>query len=397
MCVHQRDSFERAIAADASNWHTRPMPDLGDEEDNDRRSARNAWRGGDMVTQPAMRSDRSTDPTMRRPYLTVVRGAVPGQLFKIPGGKATIGRGNECGIQLAGSSLSREHVEIRRVGSTVTISDLKSTNGSWVNSEPLAQRVLRDGDKIQLGPSLVLRFNLKDVVDEAFQRSQFEAMTRDSLTGCYNRMFFDSELAREVLMARSTGLPVSIAMLDLDYFKAVNDTFGHGAGDQVLQDVAGILRGALRSYDVVARYGGEEFGIIMRGAERAIARRCMERVRTDVEKHVCVVGTNNITLTMSIGVACSDECPGTDESMLMAAADMRMYVAKRDGRNRVIGAEVSFDTVVDTEEFTAASEPMQRREMVATLPRGRVRLKPLSELTERERASRVTLPGKRRT
>ena len=366
----------------------------GNGSGEDRRSDKNTWVRADMVTQPGMRPDRTSDPTMRRPYLTVVRGSVPGQTFRIPNGKTNVGRANDCDIQVADPSISRHHLELLNVGGVVRVIDLGSTNGSWVNAEALTQRVLSDGDKIQMGPQLVARFNLKDVVDEAFQRNQFEAMTRDSLTGCFNRMYFDTELAREMLMARTTGLPMAVAMLDLDHFKVVNDTFGHGAGDQVLQDVASILRGALRSYDIVARYGGEEFGLIMRGAEHAIAQHCMERVRQDVARHVCEVGSNQIRLTVSIGVASSDEDVAADEHDLMTAADMRMYVAKRDGRNRVVGSEVGFNDVVETEELRAMRSP-KRRDLVVTLPRGKVRLKPLSELTAGDRARRNTIPSKK--
>ena len=267
---------------------------------NERRRHTNRWLGSDIVTRPHRQLAASVaGDAEKRPCLTVLRGAMPGRLFELPQGKFLLGRGNDCGVQVDDPSVSRHHLLLERRGAVVTERDNRSTNGTRCNGEPLTEAVLSDGDKLEVGPDLVLRFNLKDRVDEAFQRSQFEALTSDALTGCHNRRFFDSELAREVIMARSTGLPMTVAMIDLDRFKAVNDTWGHGVGDGLLRDVGRIIRATLRSYDIVARYGGEEFAIVMRATDLKTARACIERVRHQISAQPFVLGRTPLRLTVS--------------------------------------------------------------------------------------------------
>jgi len=349
------------------------------------------WTAGSMVTQPVAQSIAPPQDE-KRPYLTILVGGVPGRMFRLEAGRTTVGRGDDCSVRLQDPSLSRHHCEIQVLPSgAVTVSDRNSTNGSWVNGEPLRARDLRDGDKLQLGPDVVMRFNNKDSLDESFQKSQFEAMTRDGLTGCFNRRYFDTEVRREVDMALSIGLPMSVAMVDLDHFKNVNDTYGHGAGDKVLQDVASILLRALRAYDIVARYGGEEFALVMRGIDMNIASRCMERVRSSIEKHVCVVNEHRIRLTISAGIASLSETNVDDVASLLSAADLRMYAAKRGGRNRVVGGEVDLASV--RHALSGPHEAHSPRNMKDTIPRGSLRLKDLDELAAERETRRKTLPS----
>lgn len=367
-----------------------------DDEDllaaNDRRrNGPDGWHAGDIVTKPGRIDEDVARHGDRRPYLTVLRGAIPGRLYRIRPGRTVLGRGNDCGFQVSDPSVSRHHLEFLLGRDEVTVNDLASTNGSLLNGERFDSRTLHDGDKLQVGPALVVRFNFKDVVDEQFERNQFDAMTRDGLTGCFNRLYFDTELARELMMSRTTGLPMAVAMVDLDHFKAVNDVWGHGAGDQLLQEVAQIIRYSLRAYDIVARYGGEEFAIVMRGTDLNVARACLDRVRESVAARRFAIGPSGVGLAVSIGVASSDEDANCDDAMLMTVADMRMYVAKRDGRNRVISDELPFNSARDTDDFAPLVPQRRSRELVVTLPRGRVRLRPLSELTEGDRARRITM------
>ena len=156
--------------------------------------------------------------------------------------------------------------------------------------------------------------------------------TSDALTGLANRRRLDADLVTEVELAVRHGRPLGFVMLDLDHFKKVNDTYGHQQGDQILQDVAAILRSEARPGDTVYRYGGEELAIVVRESDAEGARMFAERIRAAVEKRFTRAGA--ITQTLSAGVASVPEhasTPGT----LVAAADAALYLAKSQGRNRV--------------------------------------------------------------
>ena len=164
-------------------------------------------------------------------------------------------------------------------------------------------------------------------------RQRRRAIT-DSLTGLYNFGFFQERLEMEVSRARQTGDPIALAMFDLDHFKAFNDSHGHPEGNRVLVRLAVLLRACGRRGDVVARYGGEEFVILLYGAGREDAAALAETVRCRVEETFAAPGEFPLPITVSGGVALFPDDAG-DPDALVAAADARLYAAKRMGRNRV--------------------------------------------------------------
>ena len=263
-------------------------------------------------------------------------------MFRFVEPETTLGRAGDCDIHFVAAGISRLHATLRRMpDGEIEIFDHDSTNGTFVNGVRVNQDVLRDGDKLQLGPDVVLRYNLQDAIDEAFQRRQFEAMTRDGLTGCFNRMYFDEELHREMSYAQRSGGSISVAMIDLDHFKEVNDTHGHAAGDQVLAGVGRVLIEMLRQYDLVARIGGEEFALLMRNADLATGRLVAERVRERIARLVIAIGDGKqLNVTASVGVASLSEYRKSDVTLLMRTADSRLYAAKRRGRNCTVSAGV---------------------------------------------------------
>jgi diguanylate cyclase (GGDEF)-like protein len=129
-------------------------------------------------------------------------------------------------------------------------------------------------------------------------------------------------------------LPLSLLFLDIDRFKVINDTYGHPAGDFVLQELSALMLKSLRTEDVLARYGGEEFAIICRGLDLPPAELLAERIRRATEIHQFEFGGKVIPVTVSIGVARSPDARLRKASDLVAAADENMYLAKRSGRNR---------------------------------------------------------------
>lgn len=161
---------------------------------------------------------------------------------------------------------------------------------------------------------------------------------RDPLTGLYNRRFMSESLERDVARALRNQHPVALAMFDADHFKKFNDTFGHEAGDVVLQAIGAVLKNQLRGSDVACRYGGEEFIIVMPEAALAVARERAEAIRLAVsEMTLAREGKPLGRVTVSIGLAVLPE-HGRTPATLIAAADAAMYAAKQAGRNRVVVA-----------------------------------------------------------
>ena len=160
----------------------------------------------------------------------------------------------------------------------------------------------------------------------------------DDLTGLAGRRHFQAELDREFDRARRESRPLSVLMLDLDHFKAVNDTFGHAAGDAVLVAMAEVLRHNTRTLDVVGRLGGEEFGVLLPGADAEIAALVAERLRAATVRLEVPRRDDVVHVTISVGSATWDRVspPGT----LLEVADQALYHAKRGGRNRVVSQTV---------------------------------------------------------
>jgi diguanylate cyclase (GGDEF)-like protein len=174
-----------------------------------------------------------------------------------------------------------------------------------------------------------------------------DANKRDALTGTLNRNWLERMLEREFTQAVMFGRALSIAIVDLDHFKTVNDTFGHTAGDKVLQACAQSLNASVRGSDLVGRYGGEEFLILFPGTDREIARKVSERIVAAMGKIEHQFGSARITTTVSIGVATfTPQHRFANFNELISAADHALYAAKLRGRNCV----EYFDDVATTSE-----------------------------------------------
>lgn len=158
----------------------------------------------------------------------------------------------------------------------------------------------------------------------------------DALTGLANRRWLDERLVEELQRSRRHATPLAVAMCDLDFFKRINDRFGHAVGDEVLRRVAAILRERCRSTDLIARYGGEEFCIAFLDADAEHAARSCEALRAAVAAHDWRAVHPALEVTLSIGISDQREPrSGLDAHALLADADMHLYRAKRDGKNRV--------------------------------------------------------------
>lgn len=168
-----------------------------------------------------------------------------------------------------------------------------------------------------------------------------EQISRDSLTGLLKHASIKESAAIEVTRARRNGKPVSLAMLDIDHFKLVNDTYGHAVGDVVISSVAMLLRQRLRQSDIVGRYGGEEFVAVLPECDAGYAHLLMEDIRRRFASLRFSHEGKDFGCTLSVGLACSAAYPDSDGAALLVAADEALYVAKRGGRNQVREASPS--------------------------------------------------------
>jgi len=186
--------------------------------------------------------------------------------------------------------------------------------------------------------SLALHIENQNMAEQ--QEDLMRRATTDPLTGVGNRAAFDARLALEFERSARAGQAFSLLMIDVDKFKNLNDTYGHVAGDRVLQNLAKILEAEVRRVDYVARFGGEEFAVILPGLSAPGASQIAERLRVAVQGMEVRWEGRNLKATISVGVAVFDQAGGTDRAArLVQTADERLYAAKAGGRNRVEFAE----------------------------------------------------------
>jgi len=162
----------------------------------------------------------------------------------------------------------------------------------------------------------------------------------DPLLGIYNRRHFDIQLSEEIKRAKRYKFPISMLLLDIDYFKKINDTFGHYIGDLVLKNIGQLLLKNVRETDIIARYGGEEIAVIAPHTTKFNALLLAERLRQVIEKSIILPANEHknrqaITLTVSIGVAALGQ-KIIDQQTLIQKTDQALYQAKQEGRNRVV-------------------------------------------------------------
>ncbi|HUL97422.1 MAG TPA: diguanylate cyclase [Usitatibacter sp.] len=183
----------------------------------------------------------------------------------------------------------------------------------------------------------VILFFLTTALVSAWSRAHHLSM-RDPLTGLYNRRYLEETMGRELPRARRLGESVGVIVLDLDHFKLLNDTFGHDAGDHVLEHTADLLRAATRGSDIACRFGGEEFAVILPGASLLVARNRAEAIRASLESLKLEFDGKPLgPLTVSAGVAAMPP-HGQDWAFTLQQADRALYTAKQAGRNRVVAA-----------------------------------------------------------
>ena len=294
----------------------------------------------DKSTQKADGPDAVTPVLI--PTLTFLSGEALGKELPLLQERVVLGRGEESDVLILDPSVSRKHAQLvcrargRRAESMtfrVMLHDLGSTNGTLVNSKRVTRVELRPGDKILVGHT-VLKFEYRDLTDQQFHEEMYRLATTDELTRLLNKFAITRCLAEEISKTGRYLRRLSVILIDIDNFKSLNDTYGHLAGDRVLQAFAAVIRERSRAQDRAGRFGGEEFLVVLPETGLRGATSLAERIRAHVEARVAAEAGIDRTVTASFGVATYRLRTGGADN-LVEQADRALYRAKARGKNRV--------------------------------------------------------------
>jgi diguanylate cyclase (GGDEF)-like protein len=271
---------------------------------------------------------------MQEPAFIVVQGDSMGKVYRLKPGRNVIGRHADSTIQINQRAVSSFHADIRVMpDQTVILEDLKSLNGTYVNSSRVESPVLlKQNDLVKVG-SFVFKY-VDNHLDASFTESLHEAGTIDTLTGAYNKGHLLKLINSSIEIAKG-GFLLSLIIFDLDHFKKVNDTYGHIAGDYVLKESVKIIRDqVIRADDKLGRFGGEEFVVLMHDTPLQVAKEVAERIRATLAAHHFEFEGQQIPVSASLGVALWNPS-FRSASDYMNFVDQLLYKSKQNGRNRV--------------------------------------------------------------
>lgn len=262
-----------------------------------------------------------------------------GMRFPLNSPRVVLGRAPSCEIQVDDASVSRQHAVLERdLEFKYFATDLQSTNGTFVNDKPANRTEVRDGDYLRIG-NCIYRFLAGGNIEADYHEVIYNLTIVDALTGCPNKRYFREFLDREISRSNRYKRPLSLIMIDLDYFKRLNDTLGHLAGDQALREIAGLVRQSIRKDELFARFGGEEFAIILPETLLDQAAFVAERIRSLVEGYAFQFEGVSHPITLSLGVAQTSGDPPLTMDQLIQVGDANLYAAKHQGRNRVVATQ----------------------------------------------------------
>jgi diguanylate cyclase (GGDEF)-like protein len=280
-------------------------------------------------TRVSLESELPNQPT--RPCLVVIAGNELGQRIDLDDEDVIIGRAETSRFFINSDLVSRHHATIARIAGRYILKDQGSTNGTFVNEQRITEpRALEDGDTVKIGRT-VLKYT-ESTVEVDYLEHVMGLAQKDALTGLFNKRRFDELLPAEASRSTQNGSLLSLILFDIDHFKAINDSFGHPAGDAVLRAVAEVAQSCLRESDALFRVGGEEFAILLPEPLASATGRA-ESVRHAIERHSLAFGGTALRVTASFGVA--ELARGEALPVYYERADERLYHAKHSGRNRV--------------------------------------------------------------
>jgi two-component system, cell cycle response regulator len=263
-------------------------------------------------------------------------GSALGQRYTLGDTPLVLGRDDNCDIRINDDSVSRRHACIQPMPQGYGVLDLQSTNGTFVNDTRVTLHPLKDGDYLRIGTG-IYRFLAGGNVEADYHEEIYRLTIVDGLTEVHNKRYFLEFLSRQLSCSTRYRRPLALAMIDIDHFKSINDELGHLCGDYTLREMAGRVRKVVRKEDLFARYGGEEFALVMPETVRGDGMQVAEQLRKLVERHPFQYAGNQYKVTISLGVTATTGEDWLAPSEMIRMADEKLYQAKRQGRNRVIG------------------------------------------------------------
>lgn len=285
-----------------------------------------------------------------KPGEIIMHEAEPGEIFYlIRSGKAMVFKGDYLapmliGLRVTGDAIGEMAILENRPRSATVVA--LTTLSLWRLDRETLYQLLSENPVLSLDLMKMLSGRVRSSDDErmrsiAREKQQVETLAElnrqsssDPLTGLFNRRHLAEILEAEVARAQNNSSPVGIIMADLDHFKTINDTYGHKAGDLMLQALGKLIKQCVRAADSVFRYGGEEFVIILPGASEQVLSRCAEDIRSRLEQLSVECDGQEIQATISLGIATYPQ-HGANGDEVLVHADQALYSAKREGRNRV--------------------------------------------------------------
>lgn len=273
------------------------------------------------------------------PVLTVIQGQEIGRDYRLRNSEYVLGRDSDCDIIIPDEAVSGKHIKIQlpqakkdRDGQCRLVG-LGSSNKTHVNNIEVQDVVLKNGDKILVG-NTILKLEFSDEVDIKYHRDIQKKIKYDALTQLLTKDSLYLALHHELHRCQQYHLPLSILIMDLDHMRKINDTFGYDTGNVVIREVGILIKKNLRKTDVSARYGGEEFLAYLSEQTKEKAHIAADYMRMVIENAPIVVGSVSIPVTISIGITQFPE-DGKTIDELVSKADAALYQAKRRGRNLV--------------------------------------------------------------
>jgi len=275
------------------------------------------------------------------PTVSIISGNEQGKIFSLKE-RITFGRDESADIVINDKLVSRIHFTAQCHDGYFILEDNDSTNGTFIEGfrdESLQEAVnavkIMPGAVVRLG-STKLAFSYKSQSDINKEAELYKSALYDGLTGVSNRTWFIKRANEEIEFSRAGRLPLSLAMIDIDFFKKVNDTYGHQAGDTVLCKLAEILSDEKRPRDILGRYGGEEFILMLVNTAAADAVNVCERIRNRVKSSVFTYKDTAVNITISAGLSSNAHLKNPALEEMIKAADKFLYKAKKNGRNQVV-------------------------------------------------------------
>ncbi len=267
-----------------------------------------------------------------RPVLVVLTGAQVGQriLLEQP---AILGRDPECDLMLTDDGVEWHHCRVVPRDEGWTVVDLTGDRRTEVNGMRVKEMLLSPDDQLILGGTVV-RFEVHDPIEQAYDQMVLERLNKDELTGLLARRKFDAELANAVLAAARKAEPLALIVLDVDGVKPINDRYGHLVGARVIAEVGGIVGRVVADRGPSCRLGGDEFGIVLSGCDREGAFELADAVRRAVAEAIVEHEGQPLRVRISGGLAVLGP-DGASPIELLRAADEALYRAKRAGGDRV--------------------------------------------------------------